>query len=203
VPSTRISRESEPRRRRLGVEERREQLLSLGMELFSTRAYDEIWIEEIAERAGISRGLLYHYFPTKRDFYVEVSRRAAAEVRERTEPDPALPPLAQVRTALDAYLHAAEERPEGFLTAYRGTLAGDPEVRAIVEKAREAQADRILAAFVGKKRPSSMMRLAARGWVAFVQDVTARWLRERKPSRDEVRDMLVRALEGAIARTDP
>jgi AcrR family transcriptional regulator len=170
------------------------------MELFSTRAYEEIWIEEIAERAGISRGLLYHYFPTKRDFYVAVSRAAAEEVAERTEPDPALPPLERVRSALDAYLQTAEERPEGFLTAYRGALAGDPEVRTIVEGARKRQADRILAAFAGKRRPSAVMRLAARGWIAFVQDVTARWLREHKPSRAEVRDMLVRALEGALAK---
>ena len=56
------------------------------MELFSTRAYEEIWVEEIAERAGVSRGLLYHHFPTKRDFYVAVTRAAAAEVGELTLP---------------------------------------------------------------------------------------------------------------------
>src|SRR5437879_6222914 len=66
-------------RRRLSVDQRRAELLRIGMELFSTRAYEEIWVEEIAELAGISRGLLYHYFPTKRDFYVAVSRAAAAQ----------------------------------------------------------------------------------------------------------------------------
>ena len=71
------------RRRRLSVDDRRDELLRVGMELFSTRAYDEIWVEEIADRAGVSRGLLYHYFPTKRDFYVAVNRAAAAEVRRR------------------------------------------------------------------------------------------------------------------------
>ena len=69
-------------RQRLTVDARREQLLGLGMELFSTRAYEEVWIEEIAERAGVSRGLLYHYFPTKRDFYVAVARAAVEDVRE-------------------------------------------------------------------------------------------------------------------------
>src|SRR6266550_7663256 len=137
-------------RRRLSVDERREELLRIGMELFSTRAYEEIWVEEIAERAGVSRGLLYHYFPTKRDFYVAVSRMAAEEVRELTEPDPRLPPIEQVRAGVDAFLRKAEERSEGFLTAYRGSLSGDPEVRAIVEKGRQAQADRILVAFAGK-----------------------------------------------------
>src|SRR2546427_10743578 len=102
-------------RQRLTVDARREQLLGLGMELFSTRAYDEIWIEEIAEHAGVSRGLLYHYFPTKRDFYVAVTRTAAEEVRELTEPDPSLPPDERVRAGIDAFLRYAEEHPQGFL----------------------------------------------------------------------------------------
>src|SRR5438128_10633060 len=120
----------------MDVEARRRQLLDLGMELFSRNAYDDVWIEEVAERAGVSRGLLYHYFPTKRDFYVAVSRAAAEEVRELTEPDPALGPLEQVRAGLDAFLCKAAERSQGFLTAYRGRMAGDPEVRAIVEEGR-------------------------------------------------------------------
>src|SRR2546427_4706066 len=115
-------------RQRLTVDARREQLLGLGMELFSTRAYDEVWIEEIAERAGISRGLLYHYFPTKRDFYVAVTRAAAAEVGELTAQAGALPPVERLRRGIDEYLRYAEAQPHGFLPAYPGSLAGVPEV---------------------------------------------------------------------------
>src|SRR5947209_10404289 len=89
--------ELQRRRRRMSVQARREELLSVGIELFSTRAYDEIWVEEIADRAGVSRGLLYHYFPTKRDFYVAATRRAAAEAGQLTAPDPSLPADEQLR----------------------------------------------------------------------------------------------------------
>ncbi len=128
------------------MEERREELLRIGLELFSTRAYEEVWIEEIVERAGISRGLLYHYFPTKRDFYVAVTRLAATEAGELSAPDPSLPPAEQLRAAIDVFVGYAEEHPEGFLTAWRGAAAGDPEVRAIGQQARERHTARILTA---------------------------------------------------------
>ncbi len=64
----------EPTRARLDVEERRKQLVALGNELFSKRTYDEVSIDELARAAGISKGLLYHYFPTKRDFYIATVR---------------------------------------------------------------------------------------------------------------------------------
>ena len=185
-------------RTRLSVDQRRKQLIELGMELFSTRAYDDIWIEEIADQAGISRGLLYHYFPTKRDFYLAVSKAAVDEIRDLTRPDPSLPAVEQVRSALDAFLRKAKERSQGFLTAYRGALAADPEVRRIVETSRMFQSKRVLAA-LGRRDPTPLLQIAVRGWVAFVQDVTAQWLQQRALGREDVRDMLVATLEGAIA----
>src|SRR5438132_9228024 len=147
-------------RRRLSVDERREELLRLGMRLFSTRAYEEIWVEEIAELAGISRGLLYHYFPTKRDFYVAVSRAAAAEAGELTAPDASLPPAERLHAGIDAFVRYAEEHSQGFLTAYRGSLAGDPEVRAIVDEGRQRQASRILETVARDAEPPPLLRLA-------------------------------------------
>jgi AcrR family transcriptional regulator len=198
---------SEPRvRRRLDVDERRRQLVQLGMELFSTRAYDDVWIEEIAERAGVSRGLLYHYFPTKRDFYVAVTRAAAEEAGEETQPDPALSVPERIRANIDAFLRYAEEHSHGFLTAWRGGLAGDPEVRAIGEEARQRHATRIIGAIIGDGDPPPLLRLAVRGWVALAQEVTARWLEDGEPAREVVRDMLTGTLEGVVAaagRADP
>ncbi|MGW2857715.1 helix-turn-helix domain-containing protein, partial [Streptomyces sp. NPDC001215] len=72
--------QGERTRRRLSTGERREQLLAVGARLFSENPYDEVWIEQVAEIAGVSRGLLYHYFPTKRDFFAAVVERAAAWV---------------------------------------------------------------------------------------------------------------------------
>src|SRR5256885_3752097 len=166
-------------RRRLSVDERRAELLRIGMRLFSTRAYEEIWVEEIAELAGISRGLLYHYFPSKRDSYVAVSRAAAAEAGEVSAPDPSLPPSERLRAGIDAFVRYAEEHSHGFLTAYRGSLAGDSEVRAIVEEGRQRQAARILDAVAGDVEPSPLVRLAVHGWIALAQSITPQWLQKQ------------------------
>lgn len=182
-------------RRRLSVEARREELLRLGMELFSSRAYDSIQVEEIAQRAGISRGLLYHYFPTKRDFYVAVQRSAAVDIAALTAPDSGLNPQDQVRAGVGAFVEYAEAHPHGFLTAYRGSLAGDPEVRATIEQGRQRQLERILAVLAPGRAPSPLLTLALRGWIAFAQEVIAHWLEERPASRAQISELLVRALD--------
>src|SRR5215469_2622841 len=96
APAARAAREEAPRSR-LDVDERRRQLVSLGLELFSTRAYDAVSIDELAREAGISKGLLYHYFPTKRDFYVATVREAAQQLLSRTSTPEHLDPLERVR----------------------------------------------------------------------------------------------------------
>src|SRR2546429_6237276 len=88
---------------RLDLDARREQLMRVGLELFSTNSYDAVSIDEIAARAGISKGLLYHYFPSKREFYVAGVRAAAAQLRDVVEPDPELSPPERLRGPLEAY----------------------------------------------------------------------------------------------------
>src|SRR5436853_3808210 len=104
----------EHRAARLSAEARRRQLVEIGSELFNQRPYDEVSIEEVAERAGIAKGLLYHYFPSKRAFYVAVVREHLTEVDELTEPDPALPPLERLLVGIDAYLDYAERNVAGY-----------------------------------------------------------------------------------------
>jgi len=187
------------RRRRLAVKERRDELLRVGMELFSTRAYDDIWVGEIADRAGVSRGLLYHYFPTKRDFYVAVTRAAAAEAGELTAPDPSLSVPGALRAGIEAFVGYAEQHSQGFLTAYRGSLAGDPEVREIVEQGRERQLGRILSLVWPGEGPPPVLHLAVRGWIALAQAVTAQWLEQRQPPRAAVCQLLERTLADTVS----
>ena len=87
------------RRVRLSTDARREQLVALGIDIFSERPFDEVSIDDIAAAAGISKGLLYHYFPSKRDFYVAVVRHSADEMQAITDTDPALEPSPLAWTA--------------------------------------------------------------------------------------------------------
>jgi AcrR family transcriptional regulator len=183
-------------RTRLGVDERREQLLRIGIEIFSARPYDDISIDEIAGVAGISKGLLYHYFPSKRDFYVAAIRTAVQDMESLTEPDPSLDPLERLRHSVDAYLDYAENHAQGYLTVYRGGIGADAEVRALVDRSRALMAERLLAGLSPDAAP--VLRATVRGWIGYVEAAVLEWLERRELDRDRVRELLIHALGGSL-----
>jgi AcrR family transcriptional regulator len=186
------------RRARLSTDARREQLVALGVEMFSERPFDEVSIDDIAAAAGISKGLLYHYFPSKRDFYVAVVRHSADEMQEVTETDPSLPPLERLAAGLDRYLEYVDTHARGYATVLRAGIGSDPEVASVVEGVRAAMAGRILEDLpIGRPLPPAV-RIAVRGWVGFAEAASLEWLERRDLDRDELRDLLIRALTGAV-----
>jgi AcrR family transcriptional regulator len=188
------------RRARLSTDARREQLVALGVEMFSERPFDDVSIDDIAAAAGISKGLLYHYFPSKRDFYVAVVRHSADEMQAITETDPDLEPIERLADGLDRYLEYVATHARGFATVLRAGIGSDPEVAAIVEGVRAAMARRILDDVASDHEPSPGIRIAVRGWVGFAEAASLEWLeRGRELTRDELRELLIRALTGAVA----
>jgi AcrR family transcriptional regulator len=187
------------RRARLTTDARREQLVALGGEIFSERPFDEVSIDDIAAAAGISKGLLYHYFPSKRDFYVAVVREAADEMQAVTETDPDLPSIERLSAGLDRYLEYVETHARGFATVLRAGIGSDPEVASIVEDVRAAMAGRILEDLpLGGGPPPAGVRIAVRGWVGFAEAASLEWLERREIPRDELRDLLIKALTGSV-----
>jgi AcrR family transcriptional regulator len=185
-------------RTRLDVEARRTQLLDVGMRLFATRPYDDVWVEEIAEQAGVSRGLLYHYFPTKRDFFVAVVGHAVRDVYELTAPDETLPPLERLRAAVDAYLDYAEGHVHGILTTHRAGIGADPDVRALVEGAQSRQVERMVRQIAGGENDSPVLALALRGWLGLLVAGAVDWLERGAVERDVLRDLLVNGFVGLV-----
>jgi AcrR family transcriptional regulator len=189
-----------PRRSRLSTDARREQLVALGIEIFSERPFDEVSIDDIAATAGISKGLLYHYFPSKRDFYVAVIRSAADEMQALTEPDPALAPRDRLAAALERYLEYVETHARGYATVLRAGIGSDPAVADIVEEVRAAMAERLLSDLpMTTGEPPPALRVAVRGWVGFVEAASLDWLEHGGLGRGELRDMLIAALFGAVS----
>jgi AcrR family transcriptional regulator len=192
-----------PRRSRLSTDARREQLVALGIDIFSERPFDEVSIDDIAAAAGISKGLLYHYFPSKRDFYVAVIRSAADKMQALTEPDPELAPRERLAAALERYLEYVETHARGYATVLRAGIGSDPAVAHIVEEVRGAMVERLLAdlpvAAGGDGDAPPALRVAVRGWVGFVEAASLDWLEHRELARADLRDMLVAALGGAVS----
>jgi len=179
-----------PRRVRLQIDERRKQLLELGIEVFSTQPYEEISIESLAEAAGISKGLLYHYFSGKREFYVEAIRTASMQLRALTKPDPSLPPVQRLRAAIDAHLNYLEEHGAVYAAIYRGGLAIAPEVGKVVEEHRQV----VLRWFLknmGVVRPRPVLRTALRAWIAMVEGASLDWIANRELDRSDLCELLM------------
>lgn len=185
---------------RLEVEERRRQLIEIGGELFSERSFDDISIDEIAEAAGISKGLLYHYFPSKRHFYIETIRTAAGRLLAQAAGERAASSSDPLTAGIDAYLDYVEEHAQGWLMLMQGGIGSDREVRAIVDGTRERFVRRILGGPIQAEQPSPALRLAVRGWVGFVEGATIDWLSDRSLPREQLCRLFVGALGTALAQ---
>jgi AcrR family transcriptional regulator len=182
---------------RLDVDERRRQLLELGAELFARHSYDELSMADIAREGDVSKALLYHYFPSKQDFFQATLAHGAGELAALIEPDPALPPLQQLDTSLDAFLRWIEENS----AAYRKLMesaTGSPEVRGLIQQVREGTAARILGGLVPEGDPPPRLRTAVRGWLWFMDGACLDWIERREYDRAELRGLLVGTLVGAL-----
>jgi AcrR family transcriptional regulator len=180
--------------------------MRVGLELFSSNSYDAVSIDEIAARAGISKGLLYHYFPSKREFYVAGVRAAAEQLRDLIEPDPELPPPERLRLSLEAYLDYVEHHAEGYMSLMRGGIGADAEVRGIVEDSRAVVIDRAIAALPLRSEPTTLLRLAMEGWVGYVEATSLSWLERRAVPRERLRELLFNTflvIVGAAVQADP
>ena len=122
---------------RMSVDDRRLLLLEQGRLLFTTHAYDELSMATIAREAGISKALLYHYFPSKQAYFVATLQDAATELAERIRPDDGAPPRAQLESALDTWLGWIDDNGETYSKLMR-SAHGVAEVRDLVDGVRDA-----------------------------------------------------------------
>ncbi|MEU9979954.1 TetR/AcrR family transcriptional regulator [Streptomyces sp. NPDC050856] len=197
-----------PAYRRLSVEERRGQLLGVALSLFAHRAPEEVSLDDVAEAAGVSRPLVYRYFPGGKQELYEAALRSAADELEScfTEP-PAGPPTERLTRVLDRYLAFVDGHDTGFSALLRGgSVAETSRATAIVDEVRRAAAEQILI-HLGVPEPGPRLRMMVRTWIAAVEAASLIWLDEgKRPPAPELRSWLVDhlvALLAATAATDP
>ena len=194
-------------RTRLSPEERRSQLLDLGVRLLATRSLDELSIDLLAEEAGISRGLLYHYFGNKHAFHEAVVRRACDDLIAQTAPPPGGEPIERMLVSVTAYLDYVVANYEGYLSLVKGAAGGNETLRGIYEEVREVLSDRI---FTGLDSQGGMVadtprnRLVVRGWSAMCEELVIAWRTDPGDiTRDEVLALITGALPALVEATAP
>lgn len=184
---------------RLEPDARRAHLLAVGAGVFGSKAYDEVQIDQIAQLAGVSRGLLYHYFPSKRAFFAAIVQLGYDEILEVTRPDPALPPAAQLQAGLEAYFDYVQSHPHMYRAIFRSAASLESSVQQVVNRNLDQQARRILRAMGGGSASrSSLSLLSIRAWLAFLIQLVLDWLDQgAKGDRQQLIAVCVGALSGA------
>jgi AcrR family transcriptional regulator len=192
-------------RSRLSPEERRTQLIGLGLDLLRDRALHELSVDELAAAAGISKALVFHYFGSKAELLQAIAAAAAEEFVAVTEPDPSRSLEEQLEQSMAAFVRYVADNQAGYVLLVRGPASTDDAMRDLFERTRGRIVDRIVSKLGPLDPEPPGFRLVVRGWVAFAEDVTTTWVDD--PTVDEttllalLRDSLTRLVE--LVLVDP
>jgi len=184
-------------RTRLTPDQRRTQLVELGVSLLATRSLDELTIDVLAEEAGISRGLLYHYFGNKQDFREAVVRRAVGDLVEQTAPPEGGEPLERLLASVAAYVDYVVANYQGYVSIVRGAAGGNETLRRVYEETRAALTDRIFTEDAQGEiiLDTPAARLMVRGWSAMGEEMVLTWVAD---PRGVTRGQLLEALAASL-----
>ncbi len=187
----------EPAYTRLQVDERRRQLLDAGAALFADRAYEEITMQQIAQAAGVSKPLLYHYFPSKIDLFKAAVSEHALELQRLIGSASGETPAEQLMRTLDAYLGWIEENARTWSKLIESAQSL-PEARQIVGEFRARTLAQIATGLTGATKPAPALRTALEGWLGYIDSAVLDWIKHRDLTRDQVRDVLLTALGASV-----
>ena len=182
---------------RLPVDERRRQLLDAGAALFAEHAYEEISMRDIARAAGVSKPLLYHYFPSKIDLFKAAVAEKAAELQRVVEPTGEGTPFEQLSGTLDAYLAWIEANQLTWSKLVQ-SAAALPEARELIEGFRQRTMEMALARVTNNAPPRPALRIAISGWLGYMDAAILNWTETRDLPREQIRDLLVAAFGAAL-----
>jgi AcrR family transcriptional regulator len=179
------------------TEARREQLLAFGRQHFAEHGYEAMPMDAIAECAGVSKGLLYHYFGNQRGFYMETVRTVTDEVIAIIELA-ADPPFDQAfRAMVTRFVGYVQEHGAIYTALVRGGLGSDTEVNELLDRVRVSSMSRILER-LGIHQPSALSQIAIYGWVSLVENACAEWTVTGGASPDQLVDFFISAFEPVL-----
>ena len=182
-------------RTRLPVDSRRAQLLELGRSVFSHQSYDALTTDEIATQAGISKGLLFHYFGSKRGFYEDCLVSVAKALLDATEPDYSLPLEASLSDSISRFLSYVDQNPAAYRALLRGGVGSDDSISAVVEDVRWTMVARVLC-LLGQEKPSPSLRLQLYGGIGFAECVALNWVDQRDVELAEIHQLILNTIMG-------
>jgi AcrR family transcriptional regulator len=186
------------RPRRLQPQQRREQLLDTAAAMFAGKPYDDVMVQGIAANAGVSRALIYNYFPSGRDLYVAIFQRASNGFLARVSRHQQLPLADQLATPLDAHIQSLVDHPFEAATINRITSSDDPAMQAIVAEELNVVGHRRVDQLVAHGCPRGAGEILVEGWLAFVRAARVKWIDSQNISRGDLAVACLRAFDCAL-----
>ncbi|ALX67160.1 TetR/AcrR family transcriptional regulator [Microbacterium sp. XT11] len=186
-------------RSRLSPDERRAQLVAIGVGFLAEHPLDELTVDELAARAGVSKALIFHYFENRQGVKRAIVTTARDSLLVATEPVAELPPRERIRDTLLRIAGFVRDHSGTFSSLVRGVASGDPAVRAIVDESRELNAVRLreaLAELGADDTPA--LRVALRAWVSFTEEALLELIIDRGADPVDVVDFLEHTLDGVV-----
>lgn len=171
--------------------------------MFVEKPYEDVLVEDIAARAGVSRATLYHYYPSKRDLYVAILKRRSRRLLARLAPDPQLPLIEQIAAGLEAHIQSLVDHPFEAVALNRGALSYDPEIQAIIAEELGIVGQLLTGQLVAEGYLCDLTDIAVEGWLSFVRTSCAKWIQSPNISRDDLIDLFLRALDIALGISIP
>lgn len=178
-----------PRRIRMSGRERREQLLDIGRSVFAEKGFAAASIEEVAQRADISKPVVYEHFGGKEGLYAVVVDREMRRLLDGiTAALDADHPRAKLEQAARAFLTYVEEEPDGFRILVRDTpaVSGSGTFASLIGDIASQVEYVLVEEFKERGYQPRLAPLYSRALVGMVALVGQWWLETSKPKRDTV-----------------
>jgi AcrR family transcriptional regulator len=186
---------------RLDPEGRRRQIVDAARTVFSEKPYNSVSMNDIARSAGVTRGLIHHYFGGKTQLFGAVVQSLAARAPAQVSASPEMPPDDVIALGVAAWLDFVAEHRELALTIGAGMHPDDPALQTIVETAREAIVDRIIPNL--RVSDETDVRFLVRSYLGLADAAAREWLHYGRATREEVHTMLTSSLMELIRVTKP
>jgi AcrR family transcriptional regulator len=181
----------------MSIDDRRRQLLEVGLEFFGNHPYGDVGTAEIAERAGVSHGLLFHYFGDKRRYYLEVLRRVSDDLVRAQALEEEATPWQRLQAKLRAQVDFADEYTVAYKAIVSGGNGADEELAKLAEEARW-RSIRLITDALGISEPEPELRIALRGWQGFSEGAIIEWLKRRDLGKEELVRLLAHGLVATL-----
>jgi AcrR family transcriptional regulator len=182
-------------RTRMAADDRRRQLLGIGLSKLVEKPIQDLSLDEVAAEAGISRGLLFHYFPTKRDFHHACIEAAGRRILRNTRADEALPAGEQVAEMVRLFVEQIDRRRDFYLSLLHGTGSADVSLVEVYDAIWTEATDRVVAALGLPARQARVVH----AWWAYVEDHALTWSADPPARRTTSEAELVAHCTDALA----